>query len=68
MVAAAGARDVTGDSLSTTTTRHNNDLYDGAAPMAALVPMIALSTTATTYAAVWCLGRLPWSRYWLGID
>ena len=45
-----------------------HDLYDGTAPVAALVPMIALSTTATTYAAVWCLGRLPWSRYWLGID
>lgn len=45
-----------------------HELYDGAAPVAALVPMIALSTTATTYAAVWCLGRLPWSRYWLGID
>ena len=45
-----------------------HDIMDGMAPVGALVPMIALSTTVTTYVAVWCLGHLPWSRYWLGID
>lgn len=45
-----------------------HDMLDNGSSVYVLVPAITLATFVTTYVITWLLGKLPYSRYWLGTD